>query len=435
MKRLPGNGPRLAFSTGRPLVFLPLLAGLVLAGALAACSSQESVPTFTVEPKPFHQRVTAEGLLKAAQVTPLSVPAEVRRSVRLAWLAADGQRVAQGEVVARFDAKEMEDLLEEGRSELTSADLSVNKEHIESVGKVLEHETALELATLELEHAQGFQKSDTGVFSRHDIIEDEIDEELALERRSHATASRGTQESLNRTQLDLLEIRRRQAQLKIERAEDALEALEMKAPHAGILTLARDWNGEMLEVGGQMWRGQKLGEIPDLGKMEAEVYVLEADAGGLAVGKPAEVVLEAHPETVYQGQVQRVDAVAKPRFRGSPVQYFGVTIEIEHTDPKVMKPGQRLRATLLLHEMENALVVPRQAVFQDGGRTRVYVRHQGRFASRAVTLGATSIGLLVVTEGLEAGDVIALRPPADRQEESDGPEDLLAAEGEPVAEH
>jgi len=415
----------------RPLLHTILL-GTILLGTLTACSSKEPVPTFTVEPVPFNQRVTAEGLLKAVQVTPLSVPPEVRGSVRLLWLAADGQRVEDGEVVARFDGKEMEDLLAQGRSELTSVDLSVNKERIESVGKVLEHETALLVATLELEHAQGFQKSDAGVFSRHDIIEDEIDEELALERRSHATASRGTQESLNRTELDLLEIRRRQARLKIDRAKDALEALEIKAPHAGVLTLARTWNGEMIEVGSQMWRGQELGEIPGLEKMEAEVYVLEADAGGLEVGKGAEVVLEAHPETVYRGRVKRVDAVAKPRFRGSPVQYFGVTVEIDHTDPKVMKPGQRLHATLLLQEMEDALVVPRQAVFQDDGQARVYVRRGGHFTSRRVTLGATSVGLLVVIEGLEAGDVIALRPPADHREEGDT-QDPTATETERVA--
>lgn len=382
---------------------------------------------------PFHQRVTAEGVLKAAQVTPLNVPPEVRGSARLAWLASDGQRVEEGDVVARFDPTEMEDLLTAGRSELKSADLSVDKEHVESIGKVQEYDTALEVATLELEHTQNFQKSDSGVFSRHDIIEDEIDEELARKRQTHATASRSTQESLNRTEFDLLEIRRRQARLKIERAEGALSALEIKAPHAGVLTLQRDWSGEVLEVGSQMWRGQKLGEIPDLKTMEAEVYVLEADAGGLEVGKPVEVLLEAHPETIHRGLVKRVDAVAKPRFRGSPVQYFGVTVELERTDQQLMKPGQRVRATLLLEEMEDALVVPRQAVFQKGGENRVFVRRGGTFTARPVSLGATSLGLLVVSEGLEAGDVIALRPPAGGENGGEGGVEKEPVEGETAA--
>jgi len=378
---------------------------------LAACAPRESIPVYEVVRGPFQHRVTAEGTLKAAKATRVSVPSDVRRSVRLAWLAAEGTMVEEGEVVARFDASDMEERLREGRSDLASASLEVEQTKIEGSIKLAGLETDYKVADLELEHAKSFRKADASVFSRHDIIEDQIDEQLAGERKQHAGSAQERQQDLGRTELELLAIKQRKAQLTIDEARQGLQALEVRAPHAGLLTLIRNWQGESPQVGSEMWSGQEFAEIPELTKMEAEVFVLEADAGGLVVGKPATVIVESAPDVVHPATIRRVDAVAKPRFRGSPVQYFGVTLELEKTDPEVMKPGQRVRATLLLAELEDAVVVPRQAVEQESGETRVYVREGGELVPRPVKIGTASMGLMEITEGLVGGEIIALRPP------------------------
>ncbi len=385
--------------------------GGILLLLLAACSTPDADPTYRVERRAFVHKVTAEGNLKAETTTPLTVPTQVRRTVRLAWVADDGSLVEEGDLVARFDPTDMEERLEEGRSDLKSAGLEVDKSRVESGVKVTEIETKEQVADLELDHAKRFQKTDATVFSRHEIVESEIDETLAVERKQHAADSAKTQQSLSQTKLELLAIKQRKARLAIEQAEGGLSALEVRAPHAGILTLARR-NGEVPAAGAEMWRGQQIAEIPDLSVMEAEVFVLEADAGGLEAGKPATVIVEAEPETVYAAEIRRVEAVAKPRFRGSPVQYFGVVLALAESPSAVMKPGQRVRATLVLGEVEDALVVPRQAVVQQDGETRVFVASGGGFEPRAVATGAASLGLVVVTSGLAEGDLIALSPPS-----------------------
>ena len=201
----------------------------------------------------------------------------------------------------------------------------------------------------------------------------------------------------------------------------ALSALEVRAPHAGILTLVRGWSGEKPSVGAEMWRGQRIAEIPNLSSLEAEVFVLEADAGGVEVGKRATLVVEAEPETTYEAKIKRVDTVAQPRFRGSPVQYFGVVLELTGELPKSMKPGQRVRATLMLDEAHDVLVVPRQAVVQEAGESRVFVASGSGFEPRQVETGSSSLGLVVVTEGLDEGERIALSPPSSGgEEESSG---------------
>ncbi len=210
----------------------------------------------------------------------------------------------------------------------------------------------------------------------------------------------------------LLQIKTRQADAKIQQARQGLQALAVSAPHDGVLILKRNWRGETTRVGDSVWNGQPLAEIPDLSTMEAEVYVLEADAGGLKPGRPATLAVESAPGVTYPARIARVDALAKPRVQGSPVQYFAVTLALEKTDVRVMKPGQRVQANLLLEERKGALLAPRQAVFDREGRSLVFRRKPGGgFDPVEVKLGPSTMGRVVVESGIKKGDVLALRDP------------------------
>lgn len=391
-----------------------LAAFIPLSGALSNRGAAD-IPTFRVERQDFIHRVPAQGNLKAAQALPVSVPLGAPGPFRIAWLPPDGSRVKAGEVVVRFDPTDAEKRLRDAEDDLRSARLRLQKEQVTGDAELskLEHDAAM--ARMELENARQFQKKDQVIFSRHDIIESEIDGVLAQEREKQARAARRTQSALSGTERDLLEIEMRQADAKIQQARQALASLEVRAPHDGILVLKRDWRGNSLRVGDNVWNGQPLAEIPEVARMQAEVFVLEADAGGLAPGKPATVVLESAPETVYQARIARVDSLARPRMRGSPVQYFSVLLDLDRTDPAAMKPGQRVQSSLRLEERKGALAVPRQAIFERDGKTVVYRRSAGTvlgFEPVPVTLGPSGMGRVVVESGLEPGDEIALSDPS-----------------------
>jgi multidrug efflux pump subunit AcrA (membrane-fusion protein) len=76
-----------------------------------------------------------------------------------------------------------------------------------------------------------------------------------------------------------------------------------------------------------------------------------------------------------------------------------------------MKPGQRVQATLRLEERAEALLAPRQAVFDREGRTLVYRRSERGFEPVEVKLGPSTMGRVVLASGVKAGDVLALRDP------------------------
>jgi len=392
-------------------------APLALLAALAlGCAREEApaVPVHEVTAIDFKRRITAEGNLEAVVATPIAPPQGGRGPMKLAWMVPDGTRVEKGQVIVRFDPTELEQQLERGQADLKAAEAKLGRERIGARSAEAGREATAALAALELETTRKFQSKDTEIFSRNEIIESQIDERLSTARLEHAGDARKIEERVSRSKIAAIQVERRRAELAIEQARAGLERLEVESPETGILVYQRDWRGNLPQVGQQVWPGHTFAEIPVLDEMEAEVFVLEVDGGGLAEGTPAQVVVEARPEVEYAAVVKKVGKLARPRQQEVPVQYFAVTLELERTDPEAMKPGQRVRATLIL-DKEDALVIPRQAVFDADGQTVVYRQVDGgAFEPVEVTLGAGTPGRVVVEQGLEPGDRIALRDPTRR---------------------
>jgi len=388
------------------------------------------VPTLTVKRETFERRVVAEGNLEAAQATPVTAPTDAQGQLKIAWLVPDGTRVAKNDVVVRFDPTEMERSLRDGQSDRASAESRIEGTRADTGGTIRNLERDADLARQELAAADRYKVDDPDVFSRQEIIRSEIDRTLAQQRIETSDDVRTIREGVARVDIDLLEIERRKAGIAIDRATKGLEALEIRAPHDGILVYKRNWRGDSAKVGDSLWPGQPVAEIPDLGTMQAQVFVLEADAGGLAPGLPVKLVVEAHPDREYAATIKKVDTLAKRRTGWIPVQYFGTTLRLDATDASTMKPGQRVRAMLALDKDDDAISVPRNAVFEKDGKPIVYRRSGSTFSPVAIELGPAAVGRVVVANGLEAGDVIALRDPQSGAAGDDGP---ARASGSPTA--
>jgi len=395
------------------LVLAVLVASLALALRLRsrAAIEHDGLPTLTLQRQSFVQEVGADGHLRAVRAAPLTVPVATGGPLKIAWTERDGSRVAQGQVVVRFEPTDFEKRLEDGQADRATAEARLEKEHTLVDSSRRDRARTAQLSRLELDKAREFQNKDPEIFSRNQIIESEIDEQLSTARDQHAGATQKIESSLAKNKLEMISIERKKAQLAVDQAQKGLDSLELKAPHPGILVFEPNWQGILPAVGDSVWPGQKLASLPLLDEMEAEVFVLEADAGGLKVGKTARVFLESHPDTSYTGTIQRVDTLAKRPVRDVPVQYFGVTLALDHTDPASMKPGARVHASLLLESRE-ALVLPRQAVFEDHGQPLVYRWQGAEFEAVPVKLGPSSLGRVVIDEGLNEGDEIALVDPA-----------------------
>jgi HlyD family secretion protein len=384
---------------------------------LALGCHHEVIPTFKAEPTQFARRVTAEGVLKSTKATPVSAPTSAPMSLRIASIADDGSIVKKDEIVVTFDPSDFQKDLVAGNEDRQGIGNKITK------GDTLATTTRTNLkrdanqAQDELLAARQYKFDDAEVFSRYQRIEADIDATLAGDKKEHAENVLGVRDNLAHADRDLLGIEEKKAGLKIRNAEQGLHAIELHAPYDGILVLQRDWRGDVPRVGNSVWPGQPLGEIPDLNSMKAEVFVLEADAAGLAVGQKATIILESNSGISYSGKITQVDKLARPRFRGVPVQYFGVTVSLDRTDPAVMKPGARVRATLEIENRKNVFSIPRQALFEKEGKKLVYRKRGERFESAPVEIATSSPGRVVVTKGITRGDELAMRDPTVGEEE------------------
>lgn len=385
---------------------------LVVVFVILACGkSNDEVATFKVEPLQFTRRVTAEGTLKAVKATPVTAPHNAPQALKVAWIADDGTLLKKDDVIVRFDATDFENMLLRGNEDRTTASNKLSKAGAEAGATRTNLKRDAKQAQAELDAAKRFTFDDAEVFSRYARIEAEVDQGLAGHKKTHAEEVLVVRDSLARVERELLSIEDRKAGMKITQAEQGLRALQVVAPHDGILVLSRNWRGDMPRIGDMMWRGQPVGEIPELATMKAEVFVLEADAAGLAVGRKATLRLESQPDMVLTGKIKSVDKMARPRIPRQPVQYFGVTVEIDSPQARFMKPGTRVRAILELENQTGAFAIPRQAVFEKEGKKLVYRRKGDGFEAVPIVIGSSSAGRVVVTKGLVSGDQIALEDP------------------------
>jgi multidrug resistance efflux pump len=395
---------------------------VVLATAVAGSGCREEapravVPVVEVKQQKFARVIDADGYLRPVKATPVTVPADVQWPLRITWMAVDGVTVKQGDTVARFDDLELKERLANARSDRQVAAARKQKEALLLRTAEEERLRSTEGAKRELTMTRTFARRDPAIFARDQIIEGEIDEKLQEVKVEHASDAQQADRRLARTKLGVIDVEARKADEAIQRSERGLTALAIAAPHDGVFTVKRNWTGEPMRVGDTVWRSMSVAEVSLVENMEVEVFVLEAEAAGLAKGKQAEVVIESQPGRPLAATVKQVEAVAKRRLPKSPTQYFGVILALDRTDPATMKPGQRARARLHLHD-QPGLVIPRPALLDREGIWTVHRREpDGSFKPVQVLLGPSTAGLVTITSGLRAGDLVALRDPGKAVDE------------------
>jgi RND family efflux transporter MFP subunit len=405
--------PRLWRGRGRWVVLaLALLVPALVGAGLVRSLDSGDVATFEVRPGHFVREVEAQGTLKAVTATPIIAPVESGRPQKISFLARDGARVEEGETIVEFDPYDARREEADGLDDLAAAQARIARAEADGRKNERSHTLDRDVAREELDRAETFELTDEALYSRHKIIESQLDKELYATRADVAGDKLETSGELSKAETQLGRIDAGKARLQLDIAERSLRALRITAPHDGILILERTWRGEAPFVGDTLWPGQKIAEIPDLSELEAQVFVLEADGAGLKPGLGATVAIEGRPGETHEATVARVEPLAKTQGWGSPVRYFEVTLALARTDPETMKPGQRVRAMIRLEEADDVLAIPRGALFEKEDERVVYRREGGGFVPVPVTVGRQSISRVVIAEGLEPGDHIALRDPS-----------------------
>lgn len=93
----------------------------------------------------------------------------------------------------------------------------------------------------------------------------------------------------------------------------------------------------------------------------------------------------------------------------SQVKVVKLVVEFDETDPRKMRPGMRFRGVIETGRIENALLVPADAVFPTDAGPVAFRESAVGYSRRLLTLGARNESSVEVTSGLDADDRVARR--------------------------
>ncbi len=194
-----------------------------------------------------------------------------------------------------------------------------------------------------------------------------------------------------------------EARYSAEQAEAAVETLReradrtvIRAPIDGIL------ESREVEVGTMVSTGTPVFRVVEVDPVKITGGVPERFAGEVGQGTMARVTFDVLRGEEFTGPLTYAGATVNPRNRTFP-------IEMRVPNPgQVVKPEMVANIALTRRELEDALVVPQDAVIrvEEGFVAFVVTEQDGqdRVETRGLRLGGSQRNMVVVEEGLEAGD-------------------------------
>jgi len=151
--------------------------------------------------------------------------------------------------------------------------------------------------------------------------------------------------------------------------------------------------------------------LPELTRMESITYVNEIDIRRLAVDQPVVLTLDSDPSKQLNGKVTKVANVGEER-PNTDAKVFEVRIVIEGSDT-TLRPGMTTGNVIETLRLPDALFVPIEAVDNADGVPFVYLQRGGSTVRQEVITGAMNDAAVVITEGLNEGDLVLLVAPTD----------------------
>jgi RND family efflux transporter MFP subunit len=328
--------------------------------------------------------LTATGHVSAA--THASVSS--KGTGRLEWLGVqEGQRVQNGEVIARLESRDVRAQREQAAAGVDAARANLAQGDAELVDADLALKRARDLA------------------QRNFISSSEVDSAVA--RRDKAVAV-----------IASLKAQIGVAEANLRAADVSVEQTLIRAPFTGVVLTKNANVGDILTpFSAASGTTGAVVTMADMSTLEVEADVSESSIAQISAAQPAEIQLDAFPERRLAGHVSRI----VPDVDRSKATLL-VKVHFDDTDARVL-PDMSAKVAFLSRRLQDSERTPvpavrPEAIVERGGKRYVFVvpaaagDEGGRAALTEVQLGAR-IGDLVRILGVPAGARVVIGPPGD----------------------
>jgi len=393
-------------NTRKRTVLIVAAVAVVLIGYFALRKKPPAVPVVEVMRSDLNASITSNG--KVEPISPFVARAEFPTFVDKV-AATEGQAVRRGELILTLDAADIRAQLAQARADLLSAQNDLQNARAggppEQVAQLKGDLAAARIQVASLER---------NAKSLEDLVAKQVatQEELAQARTNLAKA-RANLEALEAKKKDLAQRSAsivESAGLRVSQSQDQVRALEEKARSA---TVVAPFDGTLyslpVKTGDYVQIGQTLAEMADLRHVRVRAFVDEPDLGGLEPNQDVEITWDAKPGQTWTGHTEQIPKQVVSRGMRSVGE---VLCSIDNAKLELL-PNVNVEVRILVNERRGVVVVPREAVGEDGGQHYVFVVEGNRVERRNITVGIANASNYEVLAGLTSGDVVAL--PRDRR--------------------
>jgi HlyD family secretion protein len=423
----------------------PWILGLVTAGVLGVGSltywtvrNQSAVPdvstmTVAVDSQPLQVRIDASGRVQPIQTVNLSPKTS---GILVELLVEQGDRVSQGQVIARMEYESVEARLDQSRARVAQAEARLSalrsgnrpEEIAQAEAQVAQAEARVTEAQAQVDLAEERVGRNRSLATEGAISSDDLDEVLNQAETARASLAQ-TQAALRESQRGLELVRRgsrsediAEAQAQLAEAQADLRSVQVeyddtfvRAPFDGVITQKYASEGAFVTPttsASEASSATSTAIVAVAEGLEVLAEVPEVDIQQLQVGQPVEVAADAYPGQVFRGEVL---LIAPEAVVDQNVTSFQVRVALTSGEDKLLS-GMNVDVTFLGDEMTNALVVPTVAIVTRDGETGVLVPNEDNQPEfRSVMLGTSVGNQTQILEGLEPGDRVFTDIPPNSQ--------------------
>jgi HlyD family secretion protein len=379
---------------------LLLLSGVAFAIAKlepgAPSVAREQLYLDEVKEGTLERKVRGPGVLQPREARWLStrVEARVDRVLVRAGETVDPDTVivqlSNPEVERAADAATLE--VAAARAEYAAARLELESQRLDRRSSLAEARATAESARLQaVAEQRAFEQGAVSELqrSRSKILSDQLGERAEIEQQRLAAL-----DSAVSAQLEARLARLRQLERTAEERRLAADSLSVRSGIAGLVQSVPVQEGQQLSAGANVARVAKPGTL------YAELRIPELDARDLAPGLAAVIDLR---DRFVRGRVVRVDpAVAAGAVR--------VEVDFEEPLPAQARADLSVDGTIAIETLPDVRYVGRPVGAQSESATTVFRARPGDSVAERVPVkfGKASVNQIVVLEGLEPGDKVAL---------------------------
>jgi HlyD family secretion protein len=379
-----------AASAVAPCAFPPALTARIAPDKSAACSAAAAAvdqprvvepPAVTVVPavkREFVDRLFVSGTLAAREEAQVAARIDGLTIVELD--AEDGDRVKEGQVLARLDRTQLDAMLAENDASTKRADAAIDQ----AQSMIAQSQAQLQFASDDYERAR---KLGSGVMAISTI-----------EQRETAMKTARAQLAAARNALSLAEADRKSRDAERQELLVRIDRTEVKAPVTGIVSRRSAKLGADASTS-----GEPLFRIVEDGAIDLVADVPEQSLARLAVGMPVQLKLPG-VEGAVAGRIRLVDQEVDKASRTGKVR---IALEdVSHAHIGAFASG------LVELARREGVGVPATALERDGEQARLDVVRDGKVEARRVKAGIADGGWVEIQAGVAEGESVVARAAA-----------------------